>query len=161
MSNINNKNESRCAHSTSPPPSPLSPLASCHSEHSHEWCLNGNVWVAARAELSVARMSAYLCCAYWRHLRPPRPRTVSHLHSSLFLRSPPSTPLESSANRKYLCIMQSELRRIHNIEGVAREGVRLRIAMPNNGNLLAENLIFMPPPSLPSLPLYLTVPLRV
>lgn len=94
MSNINNKNESRCrtlhpfSH-VSPPPSPLSPLASCHSEHSHEWCLNGNVWVAARAELSVARMSAYLCCAYWRHLRPPRPRTVSHLHSSLFLLSPP------------------------------------------------------------------------
>lgn len=53
--------------------------------------------------------------------------------------------------------MQSELRSIQNIEGVAREGVRerlrlrLRIVMPNNGNLLAENLIFMPPPTfLPS-----------
>lgn len=63
--------------------------------------------------------------------------------------------------------MQSELRSIQNIEGVAREGVRerlrlrlrLRIAMPNNGNLLAENLIFMPPPTF--LPPSLRGPLRV
>lgn len=76
MSNINNKNESRwrTLHSPHYLPSSLShPSQSCHSEHSHEWCLNGNVWVAVGAEQSrggEARMSAYLCCAYWRHLRP-------------------------------------------------------------------------------------------
>lgn len=50
MSNINNKNESRwrTLHSPHYLPSSLShPSQSCHSEHSHEWCLNGNVWVAA------------------------------------------------------------------------------------------------------------------
>lgn len=165
MSNINNKNESRCR--TLHPFSHLSPFdpaplpASCHSEHSHEWCLNGNVWVAARAELSSAAWQGCLLIyavpigATWD------PQDLGPFRT---YRAPPpfsATSLESSANRKYLCIMQSELRRIHNIEGVAREWERLRIAMPNNGNLLAENLIFMPPPFPPSLPPYLTGPLRV
>lgn len=66
MSNINNKNESRwrtlhpfCQLSS--PASPLPPPASCHSEHSHEWCLNGNVWMAARAEQSSAERGKDVC----------------------------------------------------------------------------------------------------
>jgi len=61
---------------------------------------------------------AYLCCAYCCHSRPQTPLSQG-------VRTVPTFPFPASewnmtANRKYLCIMQSEMRR-----------------SPNNGNLLS------------------------
>lgn len=116
MSNINNKNESRSLAPSSNQPTlpPTLPPPSCPpaARVATRSIRMNDVWMAMcewqPEGRGLARMSAYLCCAYWRHLRPPRPRTISHLSTS------PSLPFpsESSANRKYLCIMQSELRRI-------------------------------------------------
>lgn len=150
MSNINNKNES-CWRIHLLYTAPLH-----HSQHSHEWCLNGkcvsgsltgsqagrrkDIWTewAARCAEGVL---AVRCLFMLRLLAPLETRdlraqsTEYRAQTSNQIRTVVLPLLESSANRKYLCIMQSKTRGTFGLE-----------TLPNNGNLLAENLIFMHAP---------------